>query len=708
MKIVSSVSIVKPVILVKILENKELVVIDSETTVRFYDKENFKLKGGFKVNIKHERYNVSVVDYSNDGNYFATLSADCRESRLYNAQTKKAIARVNRHQGEVSCVGIDPLSRYMFSCGDDGKTFAVDVKSGKLVFTLPHHADTINDIAFSKNGNWVATASYDKKILLFNLVTMSAKEKLRAHSTAVTKVKFFDKNKLISIDKNSKVIIWNIYSGKVIERLQGIHDDITELTISSGDKFLFLGTKLGYVLVYDLNTYEQLSNKYIKISSPITSMYYDEEKEHLIIGTQDGFLMYYDIYENEDQLEELLRNKKIDAIEKAVKENPILRYTQVYALASNLWENTLQKAKEALQNHQKDKALLMLKYFRDIPSKNSIIQKLIKDYEEYDKFIEFAKQGKLSLAYGLANKYSEYKESKIYKLLEERWKKLLKEASKYALEPKGMDKAQKLLASYRGISEKTKLIQDVLTKGKVYKLFRESLIKKDFNLATSLLKQHPFLKEFPEYDAMIAYADTLYQKIHKLISENENIEAMKLMRVLANFEDFKDEVNLLLEEIENKQKFYDAIHDENYAVAYDMMVAVEELQETPEGKKLQQEWNEDLNKANSFASGGDARGVSKVLDKYFHVHSKYTALARIFAWCYINQLENALREKKEKTVIEKGIKNYVLYFGLDDQIEMFFTLFKKQYEDSKLELEQLKKGSLEMWRPAMIVDSILE
>jgi len=39
---------------------------------------------------------------------------------------------------------------------------------------------------------------------------------------------------------------------------------------------------------------------------------------------------------------------------------------------------------------------------------------------------------------------------------------------------------------------------------------------------------------------------------------------------------------------------------------------------------------------------------------------------------------------------------------------MFYAMFKKQYEDSKLDLEQVKKGSIEMWRPAMIVDSILE
>ena len=708
MKTVKSTSIIQPVILIKILNDKQLVVIDAKTTVRFYDEESFKVKGGFKVNIEHKYYKNRVVDYSYDGQYFATISADAKESRLYNAQTKKAIARVVRHQGEVSCVGIDPLSRYMFSCGEDGKTFAVDVKSGKIVFTLPHHADTINDVSFSKNGNWVAIASYDRKITLFNLVTMVHKEKLKAHSAPVMKLQFFSKNKLISVDKNSRAIIWNIYSGKVIQRLEGIHDDVTQLVVSGDDRFLFLSTKLGYILVYDLNTYELIAPHFIKITSPITSLAFDDKENHLIVGTEDGFLMYYDIFENVDTLKTFLMQQDMDAIEAEVKKNPILRYTDIYHLVSNLWENTLEKAKKALQNGKKEQALLMLKQFMKIPGKNRIIQKLINDYAEYDKFVQLAKNGKLALAYSLAKQYPVYTESKIYKLLEEKWKKDLFQALKYALKPNQMERAKEILAPYRGISDKTIFIQDVLTKGAIYKRFRNALGKKDFKLASTLVKQNAFLKQFPEYETMINYADNIYMKIEKLIYDGENIAAMKLMNVLSAFDDFKDEIQHMMKDIQNKQKFYDAIESNDYQTAYNMMATYEELQETKAGEKLQKEWDDALVKANSFAAVGNVEGVKNILKRYFDISSKNTALATIFAWTYMNQLEKAIREKRDRQEIENGIKNYILNFGIDDQIEIFFQIFKKRYKDTKLDIEQLKKGSLSMWRPSMIVKSILQ
>ncbi len=512
MEAVDSKNIKEPVILLKILKNDFLLVVDNNTTVRYFNTTSLSLIDGFKAKIYHRRYKSSMVAFADNDANFVSITPNCEESLLFNTPTKKIIAKVDRHHGEVSCVGIDPACRYMFSCGEDGKTYAIDLKSGKLVFTLPVHVDTINDIAFSKNSNWVATASYDKKISLFNLATMTPKTKLKAHDAPVMKIRFLKNNRLISVDKNSTAIIWNIYSGKVIERLQGIHDDVTQITTSSDDKFLFLGTDLGYILLYDLKTYEILSKHYIKLHSTITALEFDEQRQHLIVGTEDGNLLLYDIYEGQDKLKELLRQKDFEGMQKEAENNPILRYTDIFNLMSNLWDSVLQKAKIALQTGDKEKAILLFRHFKNIPSKNAIMQKVMLEYEEFEKFATLANSGKLALAYSLANKHPMYKESNVYKILESNWKKTFLQAQKYALDPKGAEKAKEILAPYRGISEKTKLIQELLSKGEVYKRFRASIGQKDFRVSFELIKLNSFLKEFPEYETLMAYADSLYIK----------------------------------------------------------------------------------------------------------------------------------------------------------------------------------------------------
>ncbi|WP_428737900.1 WD40 repeat domain-containing protein [Sulfurimonas sp.] len=709
MEVIKSKSVSKPVLLLKFYpEDNTILVIDSETTIRFLDNDTLSVADGFKAGILHKNYRTNVVAFSQDKYYLATISADEKESRLYNAKSKKLVAKLDRHHGEVSCVAIDPLNRFMLSGGDDGKVFAVDVKSGKLMFTLPSHVDTINDISFSKNANWVATASYDRKISVYNIVTMTPKDRLKAHGAPIMKIRFFQKNKLISVDKDSKAIIWNIHSTKVLARLQGIHDEVRQMVISGDEKFVFFGTSLGYILVYDLNTYEAISTRYIKIASPITAMEFDGEKNHLIIGTEDGFLMYYDIYEGLDKLKEFLQTKQFEAIQQETEKNPILKYTNIYDLVSNLWEKTLEKAKLALETGDKNKAELMLNQFKDIPSKNKLIQKLFQDYAQYPKFVAMAKSGKLALAYSLANSYPIYKETKIYKALEKNWKTAFASAQKMMLNPKTVQIAKDSLMPYRGISEKTKFIQELFTKSSVYTRFRESLSKKDFKIALQLIKQNPFLSELPEYTSLMTFSDSLYFKSREAVEKNDFNEAIKYLSILKDFEEFKEDAAQTLKEIEIKQKFYLGIKSNNISDAYDSMAACEELQETKEGRKLQNQWNEDLSIANTYAVNGDVVGVQKALSKYMGIGSKYMSLATIFSWCYISQLENSINTKQEQNKIEKGIKNYLSIFGETDQIDNLFETFKEEYSDTKLNIELLPKSSISMWRPTMIVKSILE
>ncbi len=708
MEILKSKNIKEPVILLKILDNGFLLAVDNNTTVRYFDLNTLALGDGFKANIYHRSYKSSVVAFANNNKQFVSITPNCEESMLYNVSNKKMITKVDRHHGEVSCIGIDPLCRYMFSCGEDGKTYALDLKSGKLVFTLPIHVDTVNDIAFSRDSHWVATASYDKKVSLFNLTTMVAETRFRAHDAPVMKLRFLNRNRIISIDKKSVAIVWNMNSSKVLQRLEGIHDTITHITTSSDDKFLFLGTELGYIFVYDLNSYEMLSEKYIKLRSSVTALEFNNKNEQLIVGTQDGQINFYDIYEGELDLHELLKQKNFEGIQKKLDNNPILEYTKIYNLIANLWEAALKKAILSLEKGNRDMAISIFRHFKEMPSKNKIMQKVMIEYVDFEKFAMMAKQGKLQLAYGLANTHPMYKTSTIYMTLEANWKKSFKLAQRYTIDPRGAQQIKDILAPYRGISSKTKLIQDLLTKGEVYKRFKVSIGQKDFRIAFELIKLNPFLKEFPEYETLMAYADTLYIKSQSLIKEGDTHSAIKLLRVLEDFSDFNEEVKELILGIESRQKFFNAVEEEDLILAYNLMARFEELEDTKDGKILQKQWSDDLRIANSYIANGNIAGVMKSLDKYMKISSKYTLLATLFGLCYLVQLEKAIDNKRSKTVLENGIKNYMLSFGLQDQIENFFKLFKEHYPESKLNLEHLTQGSIAMWRPSMIEYSILD
>ena len=694
------------IVYTKCLDDSSLVVVDSNTTIRYLDKDTLSVVNGLKLKIEQKYYKNSVISFSDDAQYIAFISKDAKYSTLYNSKTKKIIAKIERNKGGVSCVAVDPRGKYFFSSGEDGKTFVIDIKSAKLSFALPGHIDAVNDIVFSPNKQNLATASYDKKIYIFNYVMMAKVAKLIAHSAPVMKVHFIDDHTLFSVDKNGSAIIWDITSKKVLARLNGIHDDVTQVT--SSDKFLFLGTELGFILVYDLKNFQQISRNYIRLNATITSLEFDKLNERLIIGSDNGELRIEYIFEDAEYLQSLLDKEEYDAIENFVDKHPLLLYTKQYILFNSIWEKTLSKASIFLQNGKKDEAKEMLNAFEQTPSKKTIMKKMLKEYEEFDKFVLMVKKDKIALAYSIAHQHQAYKKSKVYLALEERWRKLFNQARIIALEPSGRDKVYELLYQYRGISEKTILIQEMLTKSKVFNRFKNALVKKEFKVAFELIKVNPFLCEFKEHTTLVMYGDALYMKISKSMDNNNLHDSIKLLRILIDFPDYEVIAKKMIKDIESKGKFHKAVEENDLNTAYNLLSKSMILEDTFDGKKLIKQWNNDLEIAEVYAAKGDIVGLDGALHEYKNIDSKNMSLTAIYTWAYITQIENAIKHNYDKQKIEKGIKSYILNFGLDDAISSTFEIYEKQFGRTKLNLDSLKKGAKEMWRISMRVVNILE
>jgi len=551
MKALKEIDFKKPIIFIKVLDHATLAVVDNESKISYLNLNTFDIKDYLSANIKHERYSTKVVGFSSDGDSFVSLGSDNKTISLIDTKTKKIKQIQNRHQGEISCIAIEPKNRYIFTAGEDGKIFALDLETDKIAFNLPVHVDTVNDIAFSCNSQWVATASYDKKISLYNIAMMKPRFRLKAHQSPVCKVYFLSEYRLFSIDKSSVGIVWDMHNSKIIKRVEGIHDDVLQITTNTERTLLFLGTKLGYVLVYDLNTYELIDRRFIKISDTITAMSFYGENNSLIIGTESGQVLSYDIYDGERHITELLQDKKYKEVDELVKEKQLLKYTPAYQTIVTLWEKTLKVAKDFLGKNEKEKAKQIFGQFMSIPSRRQSVDKLFEEYEEFEKFMVLVSSAKYSLAYSLVNKHPIYKETLVYKSMELNWKKDFLLAQKTLSKTKSAEKVKDILAPYRGVSEKTKLIQDLLMNATVYERFKTSFVKKDYRLCFELIKQHQFLKEYKEFQLLQNEADNIYIQSQKLLQKGDKHTALKLLQILLEFEDFKEDAKDMIIEIQD-------------------------------------------------------------------------------------------------------------------------------------------------------------
>jgi hypothetical protein len=570
---------------------------------------------------------------------------------------------------------------------------------------MPHHSDFVTSIAFSQNGQWIATGSYDRTINVMNLSTMKQHVKLSGHSSAVISMLFLSGLRLLSAERDGGLVIWDLHHGKVFKRLPKLGDEITSMCLSSDNQFAFVATRLGYVALYDLRSFELIRQRYLKIQETITSIAFIDKIFSLAIGTKEGNIHFYPLFGNESECEELIKNKNYRSFYTKVDDNPVLIYSNMYGEVEALWKRYIQTAKRLLEQGEKLKAKELLEPFIGIPSKTSFIQQLLRDYEQYSLFLAYIEDKKYALAYSFVKQYPSFKDSEAYRKMESSWKKHFLKAQEIILTQEGEELARKILTPFRGVTEKVPLIQAMFNERRIYDYFKKVIASRNFVKFNELIKMHAFLKEFTEYDEVMLYIDKLYIKTHKEFKSGDYVNAKKGCEELVLFPDYAQEAREIVEVIKVKKLFYEALFADNFIGAFSYLSTYPLLYDLPEAKKLEAQWNKTVDQAQRLVVKGNPLELRTIFTNYLSVNAKFAAIGSVFTQSYAVQLEQKIGQHAPANELENGIRNYIAMFGLDDTIVSFFDVFKGHYE-TKTDLKMLKQGSLDSWTPSMIMSDI--
>src|SRR5208283_399363 len=96
------------------------------------------------------------------------------------------------------------------------------------------HDDTVNSVAFSPDGRFLATASEDKSVKLWEVGTWRNVRTFTGHMRAVAIARFSPDGRWLasgSIDKTIR--IWDVSNGHEIQRLHGNTRSVYEVAFNS-------------------------------------------------------------------------------------------------------------------------------------------------------------------------------------------------------------------------------------------------------------------------------------------------------------------------------------------------------------------------------------------------------------------------------------------------------------------------------------------
>jgi WD40 repeat protein len=173
-----------------------------------------------------------------DGCFLATSSAD-KTIRVYDIRTKEVRFRFTYE--EASTLGFSP----------DGRLLAAGNKAGNLtVFRLAdgttavlHHGGSVNQVLFSPDGRYMATASDDRIARVFETSGWRLRLQMR-HQSPVPSVAFsWDRRYVISAGQDDAVQVFDVTTGTEVERLD-IPGGITAVAVSQDNRIIVLSAKV--------------------------------------------------------------------------------------------------------------------------------------------------------------------------------------------------------------------------------------------------------------------------------------------------------------------------------------------------------------------------------------------------------------------------------------------------------------------------------
>ncbi|KAL6700578.1 WD40-repeat-containing domain protein [Trichoderma pleuroticola] len=154
---------------------------------------------------------------------------------------------------------------------------AWDGLSELLLKAMKSNTCHVDSVAFSPDGQLLASALYEGTLLLWDRRTGTVRNALKGHTGKVNSVVFSsDGRELASASDDSLVLVWDVASGGLLLTLQGNTDRLLSVAFSPDNKRLLSNSHNGMLWHWDvttgvlLNTYEMESTSHLAFKNEST------------------------------------------------------------------------------------------------------------------------------------------------------------------------------------------------------------------------------------------------------------------------------------------------------------------------------------------------------------------------------------------------------------------------------------------------------
>ncbi|CAM1503379.1 Fc.00g081550.m01.CDS01 [Cosmosporella sp. VM-42] len=198
------------------------------------------------------------------------------------------------HSDWVNSVAFSADGQRLASGSDDHTIKVWDAATGACLQTLEGHSSSVNSVAFSADGQRLASGSYDRTTKVWDAATGACLQTLEGHSDWVNSVAFSaDSQRLASGSDDRTIKVWDAATGVCLQTLEGHSSWVNSVAFSADGQRLASGSYDHTIKVWDAATGACLQTLEGH-SSSVRSVAFSADGQRLASGSYDRTIKVWD------------------------------------------------------------------------------------------------------------------------------------------------------------------------------------------------------------------------------------------------------------------------------------------------------------------------------------------------------------------------------------------------------------------------------